>query len=167
MINKKIIKLLKRYNIWQWTQVILTGGIAILIGLLVHQLTVSPNFENYTDYSPAPNIIADGNLAEIARLGSEESREVGKNMRSGLFKSKNYQSDKPMADKTIKRIKSQLKLQCIMDLDGVPVAYVKIKGEGMKQCRSGDTISGLFTVLNINKTSVEISIVGHRELLNF
>jgi hypothetical protein len=167
MIKKKIIKLLKRYDILQWTQVILTGGIVISSGLLVQQLTVSPHFDSGAAYTPIPNIVADGNLAEIVQLDSEKSLEVGQTIRPGLFKSENYQSDKPMADKTIERIRSQLKLQCIMDLDGEPVAYVKVKGDGMKLCRCGDTVSDLFTVLNINKTSVEINIVGHREFLSF
>lgn len=167
MIKKKIINLLKRYDIWQWTQVILTGGIVISTGLLVQQLALSSHFESDAVYTPMPNIITDGNLAGVAQLDSEESQEVAQIIRPGLFKSENYQSDKPMADKTIERIRSQLKLQCIMDLGGKPVAYVKVKGVGMKLCRCGDTISDLFTVLNINKTSVEINIVGHRELLSF
>lgn len=167
MVKKKIIKLLKRYDIWQWTQIILSVGIVISSGLLVQQLVVSPSFENDAVYTPTPNIITDSNLAEIAQLGSAEFQEVGKAMRPGLFKSESHQRDKPMADKTIERIRSQLKLQCIMDLNGEPVAYVKVKGEGMKRCRSGDTVSNLFTVLNINKTSVEITIVGHREILSF
>lgn len=167
MIKKKIFKFLKRYNIWQWTQVILTGGIVISSGILVHQLAISPHFKSDAIYTHMPNIVGDANLVEIAQLGSEESQQVGQTIRPGLFKSENYQSDKPMADKTIERIRSQLKLQCIMDLSGEPVAYVKVKGEGMKLCRCGDTVSNLFTVLNINKTSVEINIVGHRELLSF
>lgn len=167
MVKKKIIKLLKRYDLWQWAQIMLIGGIVISSGLLVQQLIVSPYFENDAVYAPTSNIIVDGNLAEIAQIRSTGFQEVGKTIRPGLFKSENPQHGKPMADKTIERIRSQLKLQCIMDLDDEPVAYIKIKGEGMKQCRSGDTISNLFTVLNINKTSVEIAIVGHREFLSF
>ena len=167
MVKKKIIKLIKRYDIWQWIQIILVGGIVISSGLLVQQLIVSPRFENDAVYTPTPNIIIDDNLAEIAQIRSAGFQEVKKTIRPGLFKSENPQHGKPMADKTIERIRSQLKLQCIMDLDGEPVAYVKVKGEGMKRCRSGDIVSNLFTVLNINKTSIEITIVGHRELLSF
>jgi hypothetical protein len=167
MVKKKIVKLLRRYDLWQWAQIMLIGGIVISSGLLVQQLIVSPSFEIDAVYTPAPDIIVDGNLAEIAQIQSAGYREGGRTIRPGLFKSENPQHGKPMADKTIERIRSQLKLQCIMDLDGEPVAYIKIKGEGMKQCRSGDTISNLFTVLNINKTTVEITIVGHREFLSF
>ena len=167
MVKKKIIKFLKRYNIWQWTQVMLAGGIVILSGLLVQQLAVLPHFESDAVYTPMLNTVTEENLAEIAQSGSEESLEIGKIIRPGLFKSENSQRDKPMADKTIERIRSQLKLQCIMDLKGEPVVYVKIKGEGMKQCRSGEIVSNLFTVLNINKTNIEITIVGHRQLLSF
>jgi len=167
MIRKKIVKLLNRYDTWQWIQIALVGGIVTSSGLLVQQLVVSPRFENDAVYTPPPNIIADGDLAEIAQLGSGGFQEVGKAIRPGLFKSESPQRDKPMADKTIERIRSQLKLQCIMDLDGEPVAYVKVEGEGMKRCRSGDTVSNLFTVLNINKTNVEITIVGHRDFLSF
>jgi hypothetical protein len=167
MMKKRIIILLKRYDIWQWTQIILIGSIVISSGLLVEQLVVSPCFENDAVYTPISDTVVDGNLAEIAQIKSSGFQEVGETMRPGLFKSENPQHDKPLADKTIERIKSQLKLQCIMDLDGESVAYVKVKGEGMKRCRSGDTVSNLFTVLNINETSVEITIVGHRELLSF
>jgi hypothetical protein len=87
-------------------------------------------------------------------------------IRSGLFKSEATLSDKPMADKTIERIRSQLKLQCIMELNGELVAYVSIKGVGLKKCKIGDSINDLFTVLNINNKSIEITIVGHREILS-
>lgn len=167
MVKKKVIKLLKRYDIWQWTQIILVGGIVISSGHLVQQLIVSACFENDAVFTPTPNVIADDNLVEITQLRSAGFQGVEKSMRPGLFKSENLQRDKPMADKTIERIRSQLKLQCIMDLEGELVAYVKVKGEGMKRCRSGDTVNNLFSVLNINKTSVEITIVGHRKLLTF
>jgi hypothetical protein len=71
-----------------------------------------------------------------------------------------------MADKTIERIKSQLKLKCIMEIRGEPVAYINIKGASLKKCKVGDSVSDLFTVLNINKHSVEISIVDHKVTLN-
>jgi hypothetical protein len=71
-----------------------------------------------------------------------------------------------MADKTIERIKSQLKLQCVMEMSGEPVAYINIEGTGLKKCKTGDSINDLFTVLNVYKNSVEISIIDHKVTLN-
>ena len=168
MMKKIIIKLLNRYDIWQWTQIILIVGIVISSGLLVQQLIVSPYFENDAVYTPTTNFIVDGNLAEIAQIRSEGFQEVGKNMRQGLFKPENPQRDKPMADKTIERIRSQLKLQCIMDLNGEPVAYINIQGVGLRKCTIGENTNDLFTVLDINKQnkSVDISIVEHKVTLH-
>ncbi len=71
-----------------------------------------------------------------------------------------------MRDKTIAKIRSQLKLQCIMDLKGEPVAYIRIKGEGMKKYEIGD-VCDQFTVLDIGEKNIAISIVGHKTVLGF
>ena len=76
--------------------------------------------------------------------------------------------DKPLANRTIERIKDQLKLKCVMEMNGQPVAYINIQGTGLKKCRVGDNINDLFIVLDINKQnkSVEISIVDHKVTLH-
>jgi hypothetical protein len=86
--------------------------------------------------------------------------------RSDLFKSAAPLNDKPMADKTIEKIRSQLKLQCVMEINGQTIAYINISGVGLKKCSVGDTVNDLFTVLNIEKDNVEISILEHKVNLN-
>jgi len=87
-------------------------------------------------------------------------------VRSNLFRSSRSLQDKPMADKTIERIRSQLRLQCILQIDGEPIAYVNVKNMGIKKCRVGESVADLFTVLNIYPKSIEISIVDHRVTLS-
>jgi len=97
-------------------------------------------------------------LQEPAGDGDKLARVV----RPGLFKASGAISDKPMADKTIERIRSQIQLQCIMQIGGERVAYINIKGVGLRKCRVGECIEGLFTVVSINRRSVETTIIGHK-----
>ena len=87
------------------------------------------------------------------------------NVRAGLFKPATPLRDKPVADKTVERIKSKLKLQCIMEINQEPVAYIQIDGAGLKQCRPGQTIHDLFTVLAIYENRVDLSIIDHKVIL--
>ncbi len=74
---------------------------------------------------------------------------------------------KPLADKTIERIKEQLSLQCILEINGQSVAYINIQGKELRKCCVGDNIKDLFKVLNINQQSksVDISIIDHKVTL--
>ena len=88
-------------------------------------------------------------------------------IRAGLFKSAVAIQGKPLADKTIDRIKSELKLQCVMTLNDQLVAYIHIKGGGLKKCVVGDTVNDMFTVIDIDKTKkcVVISVIDHKVTL--
>jgi hypothetical protein len=92
--------------------------------------------------------------------------EFAKVMRRGLFRAATPSRDNVIADKTVERIGSQLKLKCITELNGEPVAYVNIKGIGLRKCAAGDSVDDLFTVININEKSIEITIVGHKTVLS-
>lgn len=141
------------------------AGILLLAGALLLQLLLPVRL----------NLGLDANLpaGELERLSLRPSptdtpaieRPASFSLRPGLFKSATAIADKPMADKTVERIRSQLKLQCIMEVNGEPVAYVNIKNVGLKRCRVGESVADLFTVLNIYPKSVEISIVDHRTTL--
>ncbi len=85
--------------------------------------------------------------------------------RKGLFRPATPVADKPMADKTIERIKSQLKLQCVMNMNNEPVAYINITGVGLRKCKVGESIQDLFTVTVINTNSVDVTILGHKVTL--
>jgi hypothetical protein len=82
-------------------------------------------------------------------------------LRPGLFKSATPLADKPMADKTIEKILAQLKLRCIVQIKGQPVAYINVENGGLKRCRAGDSVANLFTVVRIHEKSVDLTIVGH------
>jgi hypothetical protein len=82
-------------------------------------------------------------------------------LRPGLFQSATPLADKPMADKTIEKIVSQLKLRCIVQINGQPVAYINVDNGALKRCRAGDSVADLFTVVRIHEKSVELTIVGH------
>ena len=69
-------------------------------------------------------------------------------------------------DTTLERIRSQLKLKCILKLSGEFVAYVNIKGEGLKQCKVGDRINDTFTVTSIGDKQIEVTIIGHTVILS-
>jgi hypothetical protein len=86
--------------------------------------------------------------------------------RQGLFRSASPLRDRPMADKTIEKIRSQLTLQCVMEMNGQPVAYIHLKDGGLKRCRIGDSVDDLFTVLDIGPKSVDVSILEHKVKLN-
>jgi len=94
-----------------------------------------------------------------------EVRSVTSLLRPGMFKPSSGVVDRPMADKTVERIKSQLTVQCIMEMNGKRVAYIKIKGEGLQKCMVGERVNDLFTVLEIRQHSVVITIVGHKVTL--
>lgn len=166
MPKKKINRLLNKCDVWRLVQIALVGGIIALTSTLVLELVIPLRLNNDTVNTSAINTIASTNLSKIVQPNLTGFQEVTKIIRSGLFKSETPLRDKPMADKTIERIRSQLKLQCIMELNGEPVAYVSIKGIGLKKCKVGDSVNDLFTVLNINEKSIEITVVGHRQILS-
>lgn len=167
MLKKQINRLVNHHGLWRLIHIAMAAGTVTLTGVLVLELVVPVRLDSDTvDTSPNMNAVASNKLPEILQPDSAEFQELSKIMRQGLFKSVTPLRDKPMADKTIERIKSQLKLQCIMEMNGEPVAYVNIKGAGLKKCKVGDSVSDLFTVLNINKKSIEITIVDHKVTLS-
>jgi len=167
MLKKKINRLVSKCDIWRIIHITLAVGFIASIGVFVLELVLPLQLNNNTVNTDRINAIAADDLHEIFQQEPTGFKGIENTFRAGLFKSETPLINKPMADKTVEKIKSQLKLQCIMELDGELVAYVKIKGNGMKKCKVGDIVSDLFTVLNINKKGIEIKIVGHRESLSF
>ena len=167
MLKKQINRLVNRYGSWRLIHIVLAGGIITMAGVLVLELVIPIRLSSGTvGISSNTDIVATGNLSEILQPETTSFQRLAKVIRPGLFKASTPLRDKPMADKTIERIKSQLKLQCIMPIQGEPVAYINIKGSGLKRCKVGDSVNDLFIVLNINKKSVEITIVDHKVSLS-
>ncbi|MBN2591527.1 MAG: hypothetical protein JXA96_16800 [Sedimentisphaerales bacterium] len=162
--NKKNVV---KYDIWQLLQILFGIGIIISLVLLTLELTkpmeLKDNIEGYYE----PNITGDTGTSGMDSLLPPDTGTI--TIRSGLFKPEIQYNDKPLADKTIQAIKSRLTLLCILDNEeGEPEeAFVKIQGEGLKQCYIGDTVSDLFTVLSIEEKSITISIVDHEVKLRY
>ena len=168
MINRFITKIIDRFGMWRTVQTALVSFSVILLTTAVSQLFVpiysgqaDGRAENASEFTPNENISV---LLDENKSTARESIAY----RPGMFKPATGLRDKPLANKTIERIKSQLKLQCVMEMNGQPVAYINIQGVGLKKCCVGENVNDLFTVLNINKQnkSVDISIVEHKLTLH-
>lgn len=167
MLKNHLNKLINRYGLWRLVHATLAAGIVAFfsVSVLAVLIPVHANSE-IIKISPEMPLINNNDLFEILRPKSLDTQQYSKFIRSGLFKALKPLRDKPMADKTIERIKSQLMLKCIIEIHGELVAYINVKGASLKKCKIGDSVSDLFTVLNINKHSVEISIIDHKVTLN-
>lgn len=157
-----------RFGIWRTVQVAFASCSAILLAAAVFQLFIPVHtgqkggrVENASEFNANENISAL--LAE-----NEDKTKATIAYRPGMFRPATGLRDKPLANKTIERIKGQLKLQCVMEMNGQPVAYINIQGAGLRKCSVGENVNDLFTVLDINKQnkSVNISIVEHKVTLH-
>ncbi len=147
--------------------VMLAAAVLALLVLFLLLLAVPVRLQPTTvTISNDTNLVLTRTLNRVLQNDVPNIKQFPKRIRTGLFKAPTPISDKPLADKTIERIRSQLKLQCIMELGGQRVAYVYINGAGLKKCKVGDSIRDLFTVLNIGTNDIEISIVGHKTTLS-
>ena len=162
MVTRTLHALVRRYGIWMMLQAALGAGLLVLALILVLELARPIRASG----EPA-GTIATGELLSadqlLERLSAREtvSNRIAAAMRPGLFKSATPLRDKPMADKTIEKILSQLKLQCVLPINGELVAYVNVERSGLKKCRVGDSVEDLFTVIGIGQRSIEITIVDH------
>jgi hypothetical protein len=165
IVKTSIDILIQRYGLWRTIHIML-GLLAGVVGLMFALEMILPvRIQNLDSL-----LLSDANssLSAItpATANKSDSTELLNAIRPGLFKAATSLQDQPMADKTIEKIKSQLKLQCIMQMGSQPVAYIHIKGVGLKKCAAGESVNDLFTVLNVNKDSVDISIVDHKVTLH-
>ncbi len=144
----------------------LLGISVVILAVIVLLLFVRPiQFEPEERSDDIIESVLSSDFSALLQSDTADNTDLAEAIRPGLFKSATPLRGKPMADKTVEKIKSKLKLQCILEMDQEPVAYINIDGVGLKQCRSGQSINDLFIVLDINKDNVEISIVDHKVLL--
>ncbi len=162
MFTRTLRALVRRYSLWLMLQAALGTGLLVLTVVLVLELARPIRASD-----EPPGTVVTGELLSadrlLERLSARDtvSDRIAAAMRAGLFKSAAPLRDKPMADKTIEKILSQLKLQCILPIDGQLVAYVNVEKSGLKKCRVGDSVEDLFTVVGIGQRSIEITIVDH------
>jgi len=163
MLKERITQLTRGCCNWRLAHVLL-GGVALALSIVLALELLMPV---YVDSQKRPSGLSNhpqqiGRLLQMLREPPGDPDKVARTIRSGLFRAATGVSDKPMANKVIDRIRSQIKLQCVMKIGGEPVAYVNIEGVGLRKCRVGDSVEGLFTVVTINKRSVETTIIGHK-----
>ncbi|MHC5061203.1 MAG: hypothetical protein ACYTFK_08985 [Planctomycetota bacterium] len=168
MISRFIKNIVNRFGAWRTVQAILVVCAVTLFTTAVLRSFV-PIHISRTDSqaNTLSEFTASENISTLPGENKDKQREAIA-YRPGMFRPTTGLGDKPLADRTIERIKDQLKLQCVMEMNGQPVAYINIQGVGLKKCCVGDNINDLFTVLDINKQnkSVEISIVEHKVTLH-
>jgi len=168
MLKKSLDTIIRRFGLWRSIHVLLGAGTIILFCTAAVRTSIPISIANFdSQANTASDVLTASSLSETLEAKSESSDELVKIFRPGLFKAATGLRDRPLANKTIERIKSQLTLKCVMEMRGQPVSYIDIKDFGLKKCSIGDSVSDLFTVLNINKQnkSVEISIVDHKVTL--
>ena len=167
MVRKVIQKIIHRFGMLCTIELGL--GIIFLIAMMMFVLQMTLPAKQVFFESQASNAIQptyDESLLDDPQENDSNFRETLSKIKPGLFKAASGLNDKPMADKTIERIKSQLNLQCIMQMDGKAAAYINIKDAGLKKCTVGEKVCDLFTVISIDEKSVEISIIDHRVILS-
>jgi hypothetical protein len=167
MIKKYIMITIDRFGAGRTIQIALMSFSGVLLTAAVFQLFIPVRLQADSQANTLSGAVASESISILLDENKNKNREAVA-YRPGMFKPATGISDKPIADKTIERIKDQLKLQCVMELNGRDTAYINIQGVGLKKCCVGESVNDLFTVMNINKQSksVEISIVGHKVTLH-
>jgi hypothetical protein len=167
MLQRILYGLARRYRPWSVLQATLGLGILVSAAILILgvALAVQVNTLPAVD-APEGELASTDALLDGLRTSDRAASRLAAAMRPGLFKSAAPLSDRPMADKTIEKIRSQLKLQCILRIQGQLVAYVNVENRGLKKCRVGDCVEDLFTVVNIKEKSVELKIIEHPTVLS-
>lgn len=152
-------------NTLKGVNILLGIGIAVLVVIILLILIqpIQPKSQEVSVNTLKP--LLDRELNELLAGDTSKDNSLAQMVRTGLFKSATPLRNKPMADRTVERIKSKLKLKCVMEINQEPTAYINIEGVGLKQCRVGQSVNDLFTVLSIDKDSVGISIVEHKVVL--
>jgi hypothetical protein len=146
--------------------VLLSVVCVILSGVLCVELFLPVKMaESTTSDASSPEIFSATQSHQMGMKSDDPNKDLARIIRPGLFKSAAGLRDRPLADKTMENIRAKLTLQCIMPINNDLVAYINVSGLGLKSCRVGDAVADLFTVLNISKTEVEISIVEHKVTL--
>ena len=152
-----MIKKLYKMKIWKLSQAFAVSGI-VICGCILTAVIFLPID---TSIAQPDSDILDKQTG-VPDSGQAEKVDIDKIFRDGLFKSSSLVDSKPLADKTIEDIVSKLKLQCMMTIGDKATAYIYVKGEGLKKCQAGDSVGNMFSVLDVGKDRVDISIVGHK-----
>ena|GEM_PF-3339766 len=168
MLKKILTRLLQRYGRWRLIQAVLAAAALCMAGAITLTLAAPIHLgAGRIDVGNTVNLTQKEEVESITKLNIPEFGEVAKLMRTGLFKPQIISHRVNRFDNTVKTIMSQLKLKAVVEIKGTPTAYIDVKGTGVTKCTVGMSIPSLFTVLGINteKRSVELEVIGHRQIL--
>jgi len=167
-MNKSLFSIFNmQFNLPRLPQLLLLSVTFILTLIFVLELALPVRPEQNNSNNHFQSLRKQfSNISDLSQPNAVKFTQLDRVLKPGLFKASSQFLDRPMAQKTIRNIKSKLKLQCIMKIGGVTVAYINIKGIGLKRCRVGDKVHDLFTLLEIRKSSVVIMIIGHKVTLS-
>lgn len=110
-------------------------------------------------------IVTEASTTEPNTTDSVSLAPVESYIRPNLFRVPTRLRNQPKADKTVDKILSLLKLRCVTSVGDKPVAYVSIKGVGLRSCNIGDSVEDKFRVLDIGDKSIDIEIAGQKVVL--
>jgi hypothetical protein len=168
MLKKILTRLLQRYGPWRLIQAALAAAALCMAGAITLTLGAPIHLgAGQIDVGNTVNLTQKEETESTTKLNVPEFGEVAKLMRTGLFKPQIISHRVDRFDNTVKTIMSQLKLMAVLEIKGEPTAYIDVKGTGVTRCRVGMSIPSLFTVLGINvkNKSVELEVIGHRQML--
>ena len=163
MLIKAYRRLIQKFGMWWLVQFGLVSAVVLLTCIILLQLL----YPIQINTSLVSDMVAERMLTSNG-IGSGDANDTMDNIELAneyspkMFKAATPLNNKPMANKEIQRIKSQLQLQCVMEMGGAPVAYINIKGNGLKKCTIGERVGDLFTVLDIAKDHIEIQVLEHK-----
>ena len=160
-------RILQRYTTWRSVHVLLVG--CIIVPALTAAFAFAWPVRNtirITNGSPETTPVDGSNFEEWLHSQGLSNHASPVPIRSGLFKSASRLRRAP-EDKTVERIKSQLKLRSLMSLYDAPIAFVLVEGKGMRPCRIGGTITDGVEVLDIDleQNRMDIEITGKKATL--
>ena len=144
---------------------ILAGVLVLLASVFSAEMVMEVRVDDVSGEHGAP-AAAGSDIGEFPASECLKAERVAGVFRRGFFKPATPIADKPMADGTIERICSQLKLQCVVELGGEATAYIYVKGAGLKKCQAGDSVGEMFTVLEVKSGSVDLSVLEHKVTLS-
>jgi len=133
-------------------------ALALLLIVLAAAELVWPPAASARIASDAPGAAA----LEVGPIAPGETSWLPVIRRRSLFEPAVPLPSRRMAKHAVDRILAMLALSAITDIDGQKVAYIRVKGFGMRRFREGEGMEEMFKVLRIGRKSVQLEVVGER-----
>jgi len=133
-------------------------ALALLLMVLAVAELVRPGVASVGIASDAPG----GASLVMAGNAPDETGWLPVIRRRSLFEPAVPLPSRRMAKHAVEKILGMLALSAITDIDGQRVAYIRVKGFGMRRFCEGEGMEEMFKVLRIGRKSVQLEVVGER-----